>query len=213
MNPVTDCGALTDKRRSACGESSVIFNGRCGHPNAGQIIAAQELCQDEGVDLVGLDVGLGDRLGFDRVGDDDLGDARPDQPDERPGVTGDLDGEVISGEEVLGGEAFDRLGGNLEAAGLQRLSIMAENVKRGSRFMKIDADVPGLAVAGTRTPAAGLAVVLVFFLGSDLSEFMAIKLHERLSQGWPPCALSTLTGPVGRIDTYLFELEAQPDWS
>ena len=144
VNPVTDRGALADQGRSACGESSVVFNGRCGHPDAGQVVAAQELRQDEGVDLVGLDVGLGDRFGLHRIGDDDLGDPRLDQPDERPGVAGDLDGELVGGKEMLGGKASDGLGSNLEAAGVQRLSIVAEDMKRGGRFMKIDADVPGL---------------------------------------------------------------------
>ena len=50
-------------RRSACGESSSPSTAGAG-TNAGQIIEAQELCQDEGVDLVGPDVGLGDRLRF-----------------------------------------------------------------------------------------------------------------------------------------------------
>ncbi len=42
-NPVAQGGALMDECRAPRGERSVVFNGRCGHPDAGQVVAAQEL--------------------------------------------------------------------------------------------------------------------------------------------------------------------------
>ncbi len=112
VNPVTNAGTLMDKSRAPGGEGPVVLDGRRRYPDARQVIAAQQVGEDPGIDLVGLDVGLGDRLGFDWVGDHDVGDVGPDQSDERPGVAGDFDGEVVGGAKVLGGEAANRVRGD-----------------------------------------------------------------------------------------------------
>src|SRR5262249_5470420 len=144
-------------------------------------------------------------------GDNHRGDVGPHQADERPGVVGDLDSQAVGGKELLGGEAFDLLVSDVELPRKQRLSIRAEDVKRGAAFVKIDADesrlVAGASGAGHGRPP------LAFGFGFTFERVHGDKLHEGLSQGWPPCAPSTTGRPVGRIDNYLFELEAQPDWS
>ena len=103
------------------------------------------------------------------------------------------------------------VGVNAKGTGFERRTIMRDYVKGRDLFMQIDADESGSPlVAPTR---GGGAFGLGPGFGLSFDRAHGDKLHEALSQGWPPCALSTRKRPGGRIDTYLFELEAQPDWS
>ncbi len=105
MNAIANAGTLVDKGRSPSGYGPIVLDVRSGDPDARQVIAAQQVGEHPSIDFVRLDVGLGNRLGFEWVGDHDVGDVGPHEPDERPGVAGDLDGELVGRAEVLGGEA------------------------------------------------------------------------------------------------------------
>src|ERR1700735_5586859 len=52
-------------------QAAELLGGLVGLPDRGQVVAAQELGEDLGVDLVGLDLGLGDGASLERVADDD----------------------------------------------------------------------------------------------------------------------------------------------
>ena len=110
VDSVANGRALIDQGRAAGGEGTFVLDVRRGHPDARKVIAAQELGQDQRIDLVGFDIGLGDGLGLHGVGDDDVGDVGLDESDEGPGVAGDFDGEAVGGQEVNGGELADRVG-------------------------------------------------------------------------------------------------------
>jgi hypothetical protein len=54
-----------------------------GHPHRRQIVGRQQLREDLGIDLVGLDLRLGDRARLLRVRHNHARDARRDQPRDR----------------------------------------------------------------------------------------------------------------------------------
>lgn len=144
MNPVPDGGPLSDQGCPSRGKGTTVFDGRCGRPDPRQVIAPQQMSQNLGVNLVGLDVGLGDRPGLHRIGDNDFGDMISNEADERPGVAGDFDRQAVSGSKLLAGELLDLLGGDIEPALFERGSVLGHNVVRGGLLVQIDAHEPGL---------------------------------------------------------------------
>ena len=187
MNPVANRGALVHQGRAARGEARLSSTAGVGTQTL-EGNRNEELCKHPGVDLVGFDVGLGDGFGFHWVGDDDLGDVGPDQPDERPGVAGDFDGEAVGRAKVNGGELADGLGGRRRSSRCSASFHHGEDVKCGDFFMEIDADKPGLAVVGGESGRGRIG--LGFRFGFSFGEFMAIN-SMRLSQGLAPLCLST----------------------
>ncbi len=57
--------------------------------------------EDEGIDFVGLDFGVGDGARAERVADDDFPHEGREEVDDRPGVESGFDGERDDGREVL----------------------------------------------------------------------------------------------------------------
>ena len=63
--------ALADDVRAPRDLPPARLRGLVGDPHRGQVVAGQQLREDRRVDLVGLDLGLGDRPGLLRVADHD----------------------------------------------------------------------------------------------------------------------------------------------
>jgi hypothetical protein len=95
---------LADQGRAAAGQFAEPAGLLVGLPDLRQEVAAEELGQDVGVDLVGLDLGLGDGFGSHGVGDQHLGHVRPQGVGHGPAVGGGLQGYVVSGPQDLGGK-------------------------------------------------------------------------------------------------------------
>jgi len=71
-----------------------------GHPNTGQEVGPQQLGQHPGVDLVGLDLGLGNGLRLHRIGDDHFGHEWPQDVDHGPGVGAGLQRHMVGFAKV-----------------------------------------------------------------------------------------------------------------
>ena len=71
-------------------------------PHRREIVRRQQLRQDLGVDLVGLDLRLGDRPRLLRIGHDHPRDMRLDQPDDRVRVARRLDRDLVLRAEAVG---------------------------------------------------------------------------------------------------------------
>ena len=84
----TRCARRATCRRSAC----VCL---VGHPHRRQIVGREQLREDRRVDLVGLDLRLGDRAGLHRVRDHHPRDPRADQLHDRVRVARRLDRDLI----------------------------------------------------------------------------------------------------------------------
>jgi hypothetical protein len=96
-----------------------------GQPHRGQVVGRQQPRQHRRVDLVGLDLGLGDRPGLLRVGDHHPADLALQQPRDRIGVAGRLQGHLVGGAQAVG-EQPQRLRGGLDAARLPDHAVLPD---------------------------------------------------------------------------------------
>ena len=76
------------------------------NPDAGEEVGTEELGENEGVDFVGFDFGLGDGFGAHGVADDDFFDEGLEECGDGPGVGGGFQSDAVLGSEVLTGEGF-----------------------------------------------------------------------------------------------------------
>ena len=99
---------LADQRAAAAGQLAEPAGGLVGLPDLRQEVATEKLGQHVGIDLIGLDLGLGDGLGGQGIGDHQLGHVRPQDVGHSPAVGRGFEGHVVRGLEDLGGEEFQR---------------------------------------------------------------------------------------------------------
>ena len=102
MDLVTQTGALLHE--GAVPRDTPTQHARLGvgHPDLRDEVGGEELSEGAGVDLVGLDLGVRDRLGPQRVGDDDATGALGQQIGDRPGVGGGLEHDLVVRAECAG---------------------------------------------------------------------------------------------------------------
>ena len=74
------------------------------NPDAGEEVGTEEWGENEGVDFVGFDFGLGDGFGAHGVADDDFFDEGLEECGDGPGVGGGFQSDAVLGSEVLTGE-------------------------------------------------------------------------------------------------------------
>jgi hypothetical protein len=92
---VAQPGALLDER-PVLGDLAAEGPGReIGNPDRRDEVSGQQLGQGLGVDLVGLDLGTGDRFGPQRIGDRHRPGVGAEQVGDRPGVRGGLEHDLI----------------------------------------------------------------------------------------------------------------------
>jgi hypothetical protein len=126
-----------------------------GLPDRGQVVATEELGEDLGVDLVGLDLGLGDGVGLERIADDDLGDEGAEDVDDGPGVGGGLQGEVVALAELGPGERLQLLSQAAGAAAVGDLALVIEGTDFDELLVEIEADVSTHCHASVIGPGRG----------------------------------------------------------
>jgi hypothetical protein len=100
VHAVLDGHAVADQAGPPAGPAAQLLRGCVGLPHARQKVAAQQLGQHVGIDLVGLDLGLGDGFGLHWIADHDLGHARPQRLDHRPGVGGRLQNDPVGRQQT-----------------------------------------------------------------------------------------------------------------
>lgn len=110
-------------------------------PDARQVVAAQKLRQDLGVDLVRLDLRLGDRLGPERIPDDEAGDVRPQDGDDRPRIRRGLERNMIGRLENLRREGFQARPHARDLPARQLLPRGVEHAVLDEPLMDVQADV------------------------------------------------------------------------
>ena len=99
------------------------LGGLVGDPHRRQIVRREQLREDRRVDLVGLDLRLGDRPRLLRVRDHHPRDARRDQPHDRVRVARRLDRDLILGPEAVR-EHPQRLGVSRDLPGLAHHAVL-----------------------------------------------------------------------------------------
>jgi hypothetical protein len=96
-------------------------------PHVGKVVAAQQLREYLGVDLVRLDFGLGNRFGFEWITDDDRRDERSQDLDDWPRVGRSFEGNPVRLFQSLARESLQRLALAIGATAIQHLTLAVEN--------------------------------------------------------------------------------------
>jgi hypothetical protein len=102
LHPILQAGPLTHDMRAASHLTTQRLCGLVGDPHRRQIVRGQQLRQHLGVNLVGLDLRLGDRAGLLRIGHHHPRHMRLEQPDDRLRVARRLDRDLILRPEAVG---------------------------------------------------------------------------------------------------------------
>ena len=107
MHLILDPRAMADHLVAPRHQSAKPFGCRIGRPDLGQIAGRIEAGQRPGVDLVGLYMGVRDRLHLQRIGDHHALHERRQDPRHRHAVAGGLDHHLVGGQKLLA-ETFQR---------------------------------------------------------------------------------------------------------
>ena len=92
---VLDPRAVPDHLVAPRHEPPPAFGVSIGQPDLGQKVGGPQRRQNTGIDLVGLDVRMGDRLDLQRVGDDHPSDIGREHADHCHRVAGRLDDDLV----------------------------------------------------------------------------------------------------------------------
>ena len=95
LHLVLQPGALADDVRAAGDLAAQRLRVLVGHPHRRQVVRGQQLAEHRGVDLVGLDLRLGDRPGLHRVRHHHPRHPRLDQAHDRVRVARRLDRDLV----------------------------------------------------------------------------------------------------------------------
>ena len=136
VDTVLDPRAVVDEHRSLSRALAHAARFRIGDPDAGKEVHAEKLSEDLGVDLVGLDFGLSDHLGAERITDDDFFDEGSEDGGDGPGVGGGFQSDAIVFGEMFPGERFDDGAGGEEALGEDDFAVVVED--HGLDFFLVD---------------------------------------------------------------------------
>ena len=105
MDLVLHPGAVPDDLVAPRHQAAPALGLGIGQPDLGQEAGRMQRRQDTGVDLVGLDVGVGDRLHLQRIGHDHAGHVGAEHAHHRHRVAGRLEHDLV----VLGQAAAEAL--------------------------------------------------------------------------------------------------------
>jgi hypothetical protein len=122
VDAVLQPGAFTHQPGAAGAERAEALGVGVGVPHGGEILRAEQLRQHLGIHLVGLDLGLGDGAGQERVGDHGLGDEGSQGGGHGPAVGGGFQGELVVRAEVFAREGGEAGAGAGEGIALQHLA-------------------------------------------------------------------------------------------
>lgn len=99
---VLDAGALTHQLRAPRREAPQDAGALVADPDARDQIDGQQLGECARVEAVVFDLGVADRANLHRVGDDDLGDVRLEDPRDRQRVASRFQHDAIGGHQAAG---------------------------------------------------------------------------------------------------------------
>jgi len=125
LHLVLQPGPLPHDVRAAGDPATQREGGIVGQPHRGQVVGRQQPRQHRCIDLVGLDLGLGDRPGLLRVGDHHPTHLALQQPRDRIGVAGRLQGHLVGDAEAVS-EAPQRLRRQLDPSGLPDHAVLPD---------------------------------------------------------------------------------------
>jgi hypothetical protein len=95
MDLVLHPGAMSDDLIAPRHQAAPALGLGIGQPHLGQEAGRVQRRQDAGVDLVGLDVGVGDRLHLQRIGHDDAGHVGAQHAHHRHRIAGGLEYHLV----------------------------------------------------------------------------------------------------------------------
>ena len=127
MDTVLDPGTVTDERGPMTGHLAQQPGLRVRDPDLGEVVDTEQLRQHEGIDLVGLDLGLGDGLGAQRIGDDDLADEGLQDLDDGPGIGGRLECQLVLGRKETFGEVQQLVPGTVEPVAMDQFAVLVDD--------------------------------------------------------------------------------------
>jgi hypothetical protein len=111
-----------------------------GHPHRRQVIGGQQLREDLGVDLVGLDPGLGDRPRLLRIGHHDTRHTTLKGAHDRVRVSRRLQRDLVGRRQAIG-EHPQRLRGHRDLAGLTNQPVLPDRHLR-ELAMHVESQAP-----------------------------------------------------------------------
>ena len=96
---VFQLGAPADKHVAEVDSAAPVARLGVGPPDLGQIVAAQQVGQNAGIDLVGFHLGVGDGSGLQGIADHHAAGVAFEQIDQGPGEAGGLEGDGVGGPQ------------------------------------------------------------------------------------------------------------------
>ena len=160
-----------------------------GDPHARQVVGGQQLREDLGIDLVGLDLGLGDRPRLLRVGHHNPRNPAGQQPHDRVRVPGRLQRDLVAGRQAVG-EDPQRLRRRRDPPGLADQAVLPDRDLR-ELAMHIESEAPARHALTSIDGWIGEAVG-----GQDDTYGFALEAHPGKSQGRPPTSPERAVAPA-----------------
>ena len=190
-------------------------------PDFRQEVAAEQLGQHVGIHLVGLDLGLGDGLGDQRVGDHHAGHVLLQDAGHGPAVGGRFQGHLIGGPQHVLGEVRRAWRGSARRCGFEAASFGVHEAGRDLPLVHVEAHKTVAAGFGhailSLARSAGGTRLRVWVAKPDLRDRMAaftpgpswqLPLRARGSTGWAAGCSDTTAGsePIHIIERPLESL-------
>ncbi len=147
--------AMPDQRSAPAGEFAETAGGFVGLPDLGQEVAAEQLGQYVGVDLVGLHLRLGDGLRGHRVGDHHAGHVRPEQVGHGPAVGRGLQGHMVARPEDLRSEQAEDMAVQGEPLAVDDIAGLVDDARLDNALVDIEADKAYHGIGHGRFSLAG----------------------------------------------------------
>jgi len=140
LDLVLQPGALAHEMRAASDLAAARLRVLVSDPHPGQVVGGQQLREDLRVDLVGLDLRLGDRPGLLRVAHHNAGDMALQQPHDRVRIASRLQRDLVGRRETAG-EQPQRLRCRVDPSGLADQPVLPDRDLR-EIAMHIQSDAP-----------------------------------------------------------------------
>lgn len=138
VRAVFDACSVGNKHGAFCGEMAEALGVRWRNPDGRKEVDAEKLSENERVDFVGFDFGLGDGFGAEGIGDCDGGTERLEQSGDRPGVGGGFESDVAICEVVGDGEMGDGLAGCRKTITAEEFAVFVEDA--GFDFLLVEVE-------------------------------------------------------------------------
>jgi hypothetical protein len=127
VNAVLEPGAVVSERGALGGLAAQQARAGVGAPDCGQVVEPQQMRQYGGVDLVGLDLGLRNGAGQQRIGDGEAADMRSQHIGDFPGVEGGLQRDLVLLAEMLARELGQGGGGGGKALTMSDAALVVHH--------------------------------------------------------------------------------------